>query len=424
MASNESLLPRGIKRSYLDWDNYATVDEIRLEPPKRPELVVPMPEPSVPVVEPSPTQTIETDVASEVIPEVEIEKEKGEEAESNLESDIHLDPDLEPEAESESPAEVDSELAAEPESEVTSEAAEEPEADSESSVDWDLDVLREEAEEEPESTETDLLDVEFDAGLVEPEEFDLQLDKMAEEFTDIVPELVIESGPGPVLNSASGEGVHEDPISVQPPIASETLPVSEDRDAEKFKYESGRPARKPSRRFLGLVVGFEGESKRRRRMAALAIGGLVVASAMVAGLLSITGGGSTGPKGGIDQATGRTSSQGESDAPIEIPAVASGDSIGDGPVTREQIEDQSQEMLATISRFYGSVVGMDDGTATCADLRAAFVIVEDGWIEYNSRFKAGFPGQLPDDLAARDERLYLGVQDVEREFERSGCPRP
>jgi hypothetical protein len=93
-------------------------------------------------------------------------------------------------------------------------------------------------------------------------------------------------------------------------------------------------------------------------------------------------------------------------------------------VTREQLEQQSQEVLATISRFYGSVVAMDDGTATCADLQAAFVTVEDSWIEYNSDYKAGFVGLLPEDLAARDERLYLGVQDVEREFERSGCPRP
>ena len=94
------------------------------------------------------------------------------------------------------------------------------------------------------------------------------------------------------------------------------------------------------------------------------------------------------------------------------------------PVSREQLEQQSQEMLSTISRFYGSVVAMDDGTATCEDLQAAFVIVEDAWIEYNSRYKARYPGELPADLAASDERLYLGVQDVEREFDRSGCPRP
>jgi len=129
---------------------------------------------------------------------------------------------------------------------------------------------------------------------------------------------------------------------------------------------------------------------------------------------------------GIVSDGGASDTQAESDAglPPDTPGVLSGDSISDGPVTREQLEVQSQVMLSTISRFYGSVVAMDDRTETCEDLRVAFVRVEDGWIEYNSRFKAGFPGELPDDLAARDERLYLGVQDVEREFERSGCPRP
>ena len=45
MASNESLLPRGVKRSYLDWENYTTVDEVQSEPPARPELVEPAPGP-------------------------------------------------------------------------------------------------------------------------------------------------------------------------------------------------------------------------------------------------------------------------------------------------------------------------------------------------------------------------------------------
>ena len=50
--------------------------------------------------------------------------------------------------------------------------------------------------------------------------------------------------------------------------------------------------------------------------------------------------------------------------------------------------------------------------------------VEDGWIDYNTQYRARFAGALPADLVERDDRLYLGVQDVEREFERSGCPRP
>jgi len=48
----------------------------------------------------------------------------------------------------------------------------------------------------------------------------------------------------------------------------------------------------------------------------------------------------------------------------------------------------------------------------------------DAWIDYSTRGRAPFGGRLPAQTVDRDERLYRGVQDVERQFSRSGCPRP
>ena len=220
------------------------------------------------------------------------------------------------------------------------------------------------------------------------------------------------------------ETEYEDPVAEEPAGPATAESIFDLSSSVTMEEEPGRPVRKPNRRFQGLVVRLDGESKRKQRMVALVIGGLIMASAVIVGLLSLMSDTPNPPGTGIDRAAGDGQVQSEAEIPIETPATVSGDSLANVPVTREQLEEQSQEMLATISRFYGSVVGMDDGTATCDDLQAAFVIVEDGWIEYNSRYKAGFPGELPEDLGARDERLYRGVQDVEREFERSGCPRP
>ncbi len=81
-------------------------------------------------------------------------------------------------------------------------------------------------------------------------------------------------------------------------------------------------------------------------------------------------------------------------------------------------------MLAVISVFYGQALRRDQGRTTCAQLQAAFVSVEEGWISYNVEGKARFSERLTGDLLERDDRLYAGVQDVEREFDRSRCARP
>jgi hypothetical protein len=106
----------------------------------------------------------------------------------------------------------------------------------------------------------------------------------------------------------------------------------------------------------------------------------------------------------------------------DVPGVALPDQQPE--VTPEQFEILRDGLLASISSFYGRAVARDNGQATCADLQAAFVTVEDTWITYNVEGKARLGGRLIGDDAVRDERLYAGVQDVEREFDRSGCERP
>jgi len=93
-------------------------------------------------------------------------------------------------------------------------------------------------------------------------------------------------------------------------------------------------------------------------------------------------------------------------------------------VSAVEIEQLGDDLLEAVSRYYGRAVAVDGGQATCSELQAAYVEVEDSWIAYNVQGRARFRGRLPDALATRDERLYAGVQDVEREFTRSGCERP
>lgn len=103
-------------------------------------------------------------------------------------------------------------------------------------------------------------------------------------------------------------------------------------------------------------------------------------------------------------------------------AAAVGDTVA--PVDSDRIESLGESLLESISRYYGLAVALDQGRAECSALQEAYVEVENRWMAYNVEGKARFRGRLPDDLAARDERLYEGVQDVEQEFGRSGCERP
>ncbi|NNK48902.1 MAG: hypothetical protein HKP01_08530, partial [Gemmatimonadetes bacterium] len=110
------------------------------------------------------------------------------------------------------------------------------------------------------------------------------------------------------------------------------------------------------------------------------------------------------------------------EGPIDSPPLA--DSLVTTAASAQDMESLGDALLESISRYYGLAVAEDGGQATCADLQAVYVEVEDRWITYSVQGKAAFRGRLPEELATRDERLYAGVQDVEREFNRSGCERP
>jgi hypothetical protein len=151
-------------------------------------------------------------------------------------------------------------------------------------------------------------------------------------------------------------------------------------------------------------------------------GAVLLAAILVGGLLTVTGR-DADPAAGGPAARARTeggaATAGATPETTGEPATAA-----DSLVSLADLENESRAVLATISSFYGRAVERDDGRATCEDLQAAFVAVEEHWIKYSTEFKARYEGRLPEDLALRDERLYAGVQDTEREFDRSGCPRP
>lgn len=88
------------------------------------------------------------------------------------------------------------------------------------------------------------------------------------------------------------------------------------------------------------------------------------------------------------------------------------------------MEELGESLLESVSRYYGLAVAAEEGRASCSDLQEGYIQVEDRWIAYNVEGKARYRGRLPERLAARDERLYQGVRDVETEFGRSGCSRP
>ena len=98
--------------------------------------------------------------------------------------------------------------------------------------------------------------------------------------------------------------------------------------------------------------------------------------------------------------------------------------VAEQTVSLEELQTLSDQVLESISTYYGRDGAFSGGEIGCPELQSSFVEVMDSWIDYSTRGKAGWQGRLPPDLVERDERLYLGVQDVERLFEASSCPRP
>ena len=184
----------------------------------------------------------------------------------------------------------------------------------------------------------------------------------------------------------------------------------------------------------------------RSRRTTMVFGGVLLAAAIVVSVLVflLPSGGATedGSASQAVPAAGTEAAQGQAEVPADDPPVEVGEpAAGESetleadqslaaadsavsPVSVADVERLGDDLLETISRYYGRAVAVDGGQATCSDLQAAYVQVEDNWIAYNVQGRARFRGRLPDELATRDERLYAGVQDVEREFTRSGCERP
>ncbi len=114
-----------------------------------------------------------------------------------------------------------------------------------------------------------------------------------------------------------------------------------------------------------------------------------------------------------------TGDEGTDSAKVVVPPP-----VSEQPVSLENLQTLSDQVLESISTYYGRDGAYSSGEIGCPELQSSFVEVMDSWIDYSTRGKAGWQGRLPPDLVERDERLYLGVQDVERLFEASSCPRP
>jgi chemotaxis protein histidine kinase CheA len=63
-------------------------------------------------------------------------------------------------------------------------------------------------------------------------------------------------------------------------------------------------------------------------------------------------------------------------------------------ISRAGFEALGDDMLAVISTFYGQALRHDQDRATCTQLQAAFVSVEEGWIRYNVEGKSRFSERL------------------------------
>lgn len=380
MASNESLLARGVKRSYLDWSNYATVDEIRPEPPARPHIEIVPPPPEKPVE-----------------PEVATEPQSSPEPEPTVEDEVEEQP-------------VDPPEPVEPEVATELEAASEPESVEEDEV--------EEDEVEDKEVEEDEAEEELESLAEEEESTEPTGSAVGEEVRDDIDVGALIDRVRPARIELD---VYDAPVDEKHGTAAEADEASEDHVAaleEAARELDVAEAEKPERRKKGrasLVAGLGAH----KGMIAAAIGGLLVITAIVAGLLSRSGDEHAGAGAGdlrSEEMTGGADGAAGS-------GVSGADSLAAG-VTAAQIDSVGRDMLATISRFYGRAVAHDNGQATCDDLAAAYVDVENAWIRYNTEYKAEFTGPLPDELSARDTRLYAGVQDADREYVRSGCPRP
>jgi proteasome lid subunit RPN8/RPN11 len=465
-VTNESLLAKGVRRSRVDWENVSTLDEVRLEPPPRPE---PPPLPDTPLfVEPVPE--------SEPTPEPELAPEPAPGPVVEVESELPTPPadEVPEELPDEIPEEVRVDAPTEIVEEIDEEILVEPVVEEEDD-ELDFDALI--AEVQNAGLSDDALELEDDAleaiyDLDAEFESDLEIvplpDPDLEGIFEVEPEADLEAEadaipdfePSPPAEEPVDEQVESEPVEaiealgdVESELISEALIEAE---AELSSASPGpvEPATFPEESVVSVPVPDRGRKLRNRILAGA---GIVIALGVVGVLVQLLlldpDGGSDGTWEATPAAVDRPAE--EPPGAAEIPgddasAVAvedpSADQLPEGaasvdegvdsaevvvpppvavqPVSLEELEALSDRVLESVSRYYGRDGAFSGGEIGCSELQSSFAEVMDSWIDYSTRGKAGWQGRLPPDLVERDERLYLGVQDVERLFEASSCPRP
>jgi len=454
MVSNESLLARGVRRSNLDWQDMETADAIERNLPPLPPLPEPAsapetesePQTDLPIAEPpqmesasGPKPAVSKEGSSlpvaeqaPLAPSPETESDLPEpdgelpELAPGVLTDLGVDGDAAAEIASDSAGpedilahleEVEDELVL-PVLDVSPVVSGAPDAriadlpepgwDSGDEGDGAILPLVEDVDLDSFVTEVESADIDSQVGDVA----DLRDAEPGWEEEDVadraIEEPVVEAVTAPSEEDASDETGLED---IEP-----TEPVSEAQPEPEAEKKS-RPAR-GSRRALTVAASV------------LVVGAVAVSLLMLVRPSAPDGGAGqeATPEAAVNPAVAASEEPGDPGAEAgaasrDVGSVAVADAVT--PAASEaELKGLGDDLLASVSRFYGRAVAVDQGRAACSDLQTAYVEVEDGWIEYNVQGRARFSGRLPDELAARDERLYAGVQDVEREFARSGCERP
>jgi proteasome lid subunit RPN8/RPN11 len=476
MVTNESLLAKGVRRSRVDWENVSTLDTIRAEPPPRPQPSD-FADPVEPERQMEPGEPLETALNTELEsePETESTPEPSREFEAEPDSESSLD------------LPEESEVGTVPSAERPEEALSDPPVSAADDLDFDALIAEVEragleteepgpeletegvssgdTAEEPASAYEDVFEAlsEVEEDLAAAERSRRQMELPADEVSPV--ELSAEAAPT-FEEAAEPEPVEEgktepgtDPL-IEPAgnAAGGQAAAVEIATAPPESGEGERTARAGLRRWalpaLGLVVAFaviallvrgigSGENPEPRATpdpiesaTAEREGAVRVAepstgvtedrsSAGEAAAEDPTGevpvDGTAPDEGGVEIAgEGGTPDPEARDGEVADPAATS----VSGPVSIETLRSLSDSVVQAISTFYGRTGAFDRGEIECQELQASFVEVMDSWIDYSTRGRAGWQGRMPPDVAERDERLYLGVQDVERLFEGSSCPRP
>lgn len=467
MVTNESLLAKGVRRSRVDWENVSTLDEVRLEPPPRPEPP-PLPDPPVdigPALEPDqePESVPEPEPAAE--PESVLEVEPA--AEADLETPAPPE-DEEPALEEETIAEAREELPEEiPEAiavgappELGQELDEESEDGpvmEEEDEDLDFDALIAEVQNAAladEDLEVEFEELEVEAGELEAiYDLDVEADPIAGVESPSPAEDMVDARPETQSAEPESQEALEALVGLESELISEAL-VEAETELSSEPAVLTEPATASAEASVTVPAPEKGRILRNRILAGA---GIVIALGVLGVLIQFLVAGDdgavdpgpetvpaavevpvdespaedTGAAG--DQAAGVVEDPGTDVPPdaegtleetVDAAEVAVPTPVAVEPVSLDELQELSDTVLESISTYYGRDGAFSGGEIGCPELQTSFAEVMDSWIDYSTRGKAGWQGRLPPDLVERDERLYLGVQDVERLFEASSCPRP